>query len=142
MAFKTNNYLNAVKYAWFWIPPLQLVYFFWILNMLLWFIYYNFLHNKMVRGIVNNFKCSLIIFFSPFSICASTVSFFLASLCPFIHGTAFEKMFTSHCLCAIIRQCRINLSLYKWTPLLFFVLLNRNCRHLSQRPLQIVQRAF
>ena len=57
--------------------------------------------------------------FSPFSICTSAV--FLASLCPSIYGAAFERMFMSRCLCAIIRQCRITLSLYRCPPLRFFL---------------------
>ena len=56
----------------------------------------------MVRGTVNNFKCSS---FSPFSICTSEGFLFLSSLCPSSHGAAFERMFTSRCLCAIVRQC-------------------------------------
>ena len=73
---------------------------------------------------VNNFKC---LSFSPFSICTSADSVFLASFCPSIYGAAFERMFTIYCLCAIIRQCRITLSLYKCTPLrFFFILLNYN----------------
>ena len=56
----------------------------------------------MVRGIVNNFK---FLFFSLFSICMSAVSLYLASLCPAIYGAVFERMFTSRCLCAIIRKC-------------------------------------
>ena len=65
--------------------------------------------------------------FSPFSICASAVSLFLSFLCPSIYGAAFERMFMSRCLCAIIRQCRITLSLHRSTPLRFFLLLNCNC---------------
>ena len=48
---------------------------------------------------------------------------FLASLSPSIYGAAFERRFTSSCFCAIIRQCRITLSLYKCTPLRFLVCL-------------------
>ena len=118
----------------------------------------------MLRGIVNNFKCSSIIFFSPFSICASAIfSFSCLSLpfhsiydallethrrksnrkCDLLHWlhkvanlshilcevfnilSAFERIFTSHCLCAIIRQSRITLSLYRCS-LSVFVLLNCN----------------
>ena len=37
----------------------------------------------------------------------SAVSLFLAYLCPSLYGTAFERIFTSRCLCSILRQCRI-----------------------------------
>ena len=43
--------------------------------------------------------------------------FFVASLCPSIYGAAFERMFMSRCLCAIIRQCTITISLYRCPPL-------------------------
>ena len=56
---------------------------------------------------------------------------FLFFLPPFARpfmALAFERMFTSRCLCAIIRQCRITLSLYRYRcpPLRFFVLLHCN----------------
>ena len=85
----------------------------------------------MIWGTVNNFKCSTIIFFFSISICVSAVSFFIASLCPPIYGAAFDRMFTSRCLCTIIRHGRINLSLYRIDvlchPFRYFVLLNCNC---------------
>ena len=66
--------------------------------------------------------------FSPFSVCMSAGSPFLASLFPSIFGAAFKRMFTSRCLRAIIRQCTITLSLNRCPPLCFlFVLLNFNC---------------
>ena len=61
--------------------------------------------------------------FSSFYICTSAVSLFLASICPSIYGAAIERMFTSRCLCAIIRQCTINLSLYRCHPLHLFCLI-------------------
>ena len=33
----------------------------------------------------------------------------------FFYGAAFERMFKSRCLCAIIRQCRFTLSLHRCT---------------------------
>ena len=42
----------------------------------------------------------------------SAVSLFLAYLCPSLYGTAFERIFTSCCLCSIIRQCRITFLLF------------------------------
>ena len=69
--------------------------------------------------------------FFSISICVSAVSFFIASLCPPIYGAAFDRMFTSRCLCTIIRHGRINLSLYRidvlCNPFRYFVLLNCNC---------------
>ena len=77
----------------------------------------------MVHGIVDIFKCSYF-----FSVCMSACSLFLASLCPSFYGAAFERLLTSCCLCANIRQCRITLSLNRYPPLRFlFVLLNFNC---------------
>ena len=67
----------------------------------------------MVRGILNIFKCSS---FSPFSICR-----FCFSLCPSIYGADFERMITSRCLCAIIRQCTITLSLIVCPPFCFYL---------------------
>ena len=60
--------------------------------------------------------------FSPFSICTSAVSLFLASLCLPIYGATFERMFRSRCLCAILR--RSALSLFHWidAPLSVFCL--------------------
>ena len=77
----------------------------------------------MVRGIVDNFKCF-------FFVCMFAVSLFLVSLCPSIYSAAFERIFTSRCLCAIIRQCTITLSLFR-CPLSVFFLLNCNCSHSS-----------
>ena len=77
----------------------------------------------MVHGIVDIFKCSYF-----FSVCMSACSLFLASLCPSFYGAAFERLLTSFCLCANIRQCRTTLSLNRYPPLRFlFVLLNFNC---------------
>ena len=77
----------------------------------------------MVRDIFDNFKCSS---FFPFFVCVFAGSLFLASLCLSIY--AFARMFTSCCLCAIIRQCTITLSLNRCPPFCFlFVLLNSNC---------------
>ena len=73
----------------------------------------------MVRGIVDNFKCSQ--FFSFLHLHVSRLSF-LASLCSSIYDAAFERMLTSRGLCAIIRQCRITLSLIQ-----MFAQLNCNC---------------
>ena len=79
----------------------------------------------MVRGIIDYFKCSS---FSPFSVSTSAGSLCLASLCQSIYGAAFERIFTSRCLCTLIRQCTITLSLHRCPPLCFlFVLLNSNC---------------
>ena len=47
--------------------------------------------------------------FSPFSICTSAVSLFLASLCLPIYGATFERMFRSRCLCAILRRSALSL---------------------------------
>ena len=53
--------------------------------------------------------CSNVLFsFLHLSVCSFI---FLASVCPSIYCAAIERMFTSRCLCAIIRQCRITLSL-------------------------------
>ena len=72
--------------------------------------------------------CSNVLFsFLHLSVCSFI---FLASVCPSIYCAAIERMFTSRCLCAIIRQCRITLSLCWCTPLRFFVFLNRNCSHM------------
>ena len=71
----------------------------------------------MVRGKVDNFKSLSFFSFLRLHICRFS---FFASFSPSIYGAAFERMFTSLCLCAIIRQCTITL-------LLFFVLLNCNC---------------
>ena len=70
------------------------------------------MENKILRGIVNNLIISNV-FFSPFSDCTSAVSLFLASLWSSIYGAAFEGMITSLCLCTIITQCTITLSLYR-----------------------------
>ena len=91
----------------------------------------------MVLGIVNHFKCS---FFSRFlHLHVRSFSFsclplhrpfmaLLTSLCPSIHGAAIERMCTSHCLCAIIRQCTITLSLYNMALSVFcFVLRPQLC---------------
>ena len=66
--------------------------------------------------------------FSLFSVSACLqVLFFLLSL-PVYLWSCFKRMFTSRCLCAIIRQCAITLSLNRCPPLCFlFVLLNCNC---------------
>ena len=76
------------------------------------------------------YKAQLIIsnvhLFSPFSICPPTGSLFLASFFPLIYSAAFERLFTSRCFCALIRQCTITLSLYRCPPFCFFVLLNSN----------------
>ena len=78
----------------------------------------------MSRGIVNYFKFSSV---SPFSICTSAVSLFLASLCLSIYGAAFERIFKRGCLGAITRQCTITLKLYRCPLSVFcFVLLNCN----------------
>ena len=72
----------------------------------------------------------MFIFFllSPQAVCLSAGSLFLASLCPSIYGAAFERMFTSRYLCAIIRQCTITLLQNGCPPFCFlFVLLNCNC---------------
>ena len=55
--------------------------------------------------------------FSLFFFCMSAVSLFLASFCPSIYCTDFVRIFTSRHLCAILRQYRISLSLYRCTPL-------------------------
>ena len=70
--------------------------------------------------------------FSPFSTCPPTGSLFLASFFPLIYSAAFERLFTSRCFCAIIRQCTITLSLYRCPPFCFFVLLNSNSCTSSQ----------
>ena len=95
--------------------------------MFLYFIFYNFCKMKWYEAqlIISNDHL-----FSPFSICTSAVSLFLASLCLSIYGAAFERMFTSRCLCAIIRQSRITHSLHRFPPLRFFVFLNRICSHM------------
>ena len=54
---------------------------------------------------------------SLFFFCMFAVSLFLASFCPSIYCTDFVRIFTSRHLCAIIRQYRISLSLYRCTPL-------------------------
>ena len=71
----------------------------------------------MVRGKVDNI--SNVYLFSPFFVCTSAGSLFLASFSPSIYGAAFERMFTSLCLCAIIRQCTITLLLNRCPPLCF-----------------------
>ena len=81
--------------------------------------FYNFY--KIKWQIIDNLKCSS--FFS-FSIDKSAGYLFLASFCPSIYGTVSERMFLSRCLCAIIRQCTITLSLNRCSPVCFlFVLL-------------------
>ena len=64
----------------------------------------------MVRDIVDNFKCSY--FFSFLHLHVRSFSFSCFPLTVF-YGAAFERMFTNRCLCAIIRQCTITLSLYR-----------------------------
>ena len=59
------------------------------------------------------------IFFSHFSVGTPASSLYLASLCPSIYGAAFEKMFTICSHWAIIRQCKITLSLNKCPPLCY-----------------------
>ena len=70
----------------------------------------------MVRGKVDNFKS--LSFFSFLRLHVCRFSFF-ASFSPSIYGAAFERMFTSLCLCAIIRQCTITLLLNRCPPLCF-----------------------
>ena len=73
---------------------------------------------KLTSKVIN------VYFFSSLPICMSAVSLFIASLCPSINGAVFERMFTSRCLCANIKQCTITLSLQRCPPLRFcFVLL-------------------
>ena len=70
----------------------------------------------MLRGIVDNFIFFLL---SP-SACPQLIYLFLSFICPSFHSAAIERMFTSRCLCAIIRQCRITaLSLNSCSLLLF-----------------------
>ena len=78
----------------------------------------------MVRGIVNNFICSSFFSFLHLHVCRFSLSCFPL---PVHFGTAFKRMFTSRCLCAIIRQCTITLSQNTCAPIYFlFVLLNCN----------------
>jgi len=57
-----------------------------------------------------------------FSICTYAVSLFLASLCPSIYCPASNRMFTSRCLCVIIRLSRSTLSFYMCGPLSAYLL--------------------
>ena len=57
-----------------------------------------------------------------FSICTYTVSLLLASLCPSIYCPASDRMFTSRCLCVIIRQSRSTLKFYMCGPLSAYLL--------------------
>ncbi len=61
--------------------------------------------------------------FTFFLLSQSAVTLFIASLFPSIYGAASERMFTSRCLCAIIRQSRITHSLHRCPPLRFLFFL-------------------
>ena len=62
----------------------------------------------------------MLIFFSYLCLHVCRFSFSCCPL-PFHYGASFERMLTSRCLCAILRQCTITLSLNR-CPLLFFCL--------------------
>ena len=135
----------------------------------------------MVRGIVNNSECSSFYLLSP-SARPQFLFFLLPFALPFM-ALLLKECLMGLCLCAIIRQCTITLSLNRCHShclfcliviaalalhILYFNLLGHHssrtlnqflfllstgfraawpslphlCRHLSQRPLQILQRAF
>ena len=65
------------------------------------FFFYNFHQIKWYEAkmIISNVHL-----FSPFSVCMSAGSSFLAFLCPSIYGLAFVRMLMSRCLCAIVHN--------------------------------------
>ena len=70
--------------------------------------------NKMVRGIVNNFKCSY--FFSFLHLRVRSFSFFCLPL-PAPLWRCFKRMFKSLCLCAIISNIVGNIKPSQYLPL-------------------------
>ena len=71
------------------------------------FIIYYFYNLHKIKLYETKLIISNVHLFSPFSFSVSTGSLSLASLCTSIYSATFEKMFTSRCLCAIIRQFTI-----------------------------------
>ena len=94
----------------------------------------------MVRGTVNIFKCIDFFSFLHLHVC----KFSFPSLCPSIYGAAFERMFTSRCLCDHYKKVHDHSFIELMSPSLYFlfVLLNCNCSLSSAHSLLALQVSF